>query len=131
MDWTNANSGTGDDHSSNTPHGYACCGGATPPNPRVPVKTATSPTGGQVSYLAVHNVADTEFSGAVAYCGMLDADLCSDSQTLILRDAGLLTVPTWTNSHSDNDGLNASIGVGSIPDNQPLSATYGYACCVK
>lgn len=230
LNWTNATSGTGDDHSANGPYGYACCGGATPPNPSAPTRTATSPTGGQVSYLAVHNVADTEFSGAVAYCGMLDADLCSDSQTLILRDAGLLTVPTWTNSHSDNDGrlydainggtndethptnryafaccpsharqdlqcpvartlgvcatvihdvadadfrtaanacgaagadlcsiaqaavlrsasalnvpvwtnshsdndgLNASIGVGSMPDNQPLSATYGYACCVK
>lgn len=230
INWNYANNGTGDDHSANASYGYACCGGATPPNPRVPVKTAASSTGGQVSYLAVHNVADTEFSGAVAYCGMLHADLCSDSQTLILRDAGLLTVPTWTNSHSDNDGrlydainggtndethpnnryafaccpslarqdlqcpvartqgvcatvihdvadadfrtaanacgaagadlcsiaqaavlrgasaltvpvwtnshsdndgLNASIGVGSIPDNQPLSATYGYACCVK
>jgi hypothetical protein len=49
----------------------------------------------------------------------------------VLRTAGALTVPTWSNSHSDNDSNNASVGVGAMPDNPSLSSTYGYACCVK
>src|SRR5262249_58510861 len=80
--WTGANGGTGDDHSANSSYGYACCGGTTPPNARVAVTTI-----GGVKVVAVHNIADTYFSGAVGYCGALNADICSDAQTLPLRHA--------------------------------------------
>src|SRR4051812_16231749 len=80
--WSAANGGTGDDHSATSSSGYACCGGYTPPPPRVPVQT--SPAG--VKYVAVHNIADTTWSGAVAYCAAFAADLCTDSQTLLIRD---------------------------------------------
>jgi hypothetical protein len=122
--WTGANGGTGDDHSANSSYGYACCGGTTPPNARVPGTTVNG-----VKVVAIHNVADTNFSGAVAYCASLYADICSDSQTLLIRDAGMLTVPSWTNSHADNDvGMYNEINGGTNNDTAP-SDSYGFACC--
>jgi hypothetical protein len=123
--WVGVNGGTGDDHSPNSSYGYACCGGYTPPTPLVPVQTTA--TG--VQYVAVHNIADTYWSGAVAYCAAFMADICSDSQTLLLRDAGLLTVASWTNSHSDNDGnIYDAITGGTNNDTHP-NQLYGFACC--
>jgi hypothetical protein len=124
--WSSSNGGTGDDHSANSSYGYACCGGYTPPTPRMPVQT--TPAG--VKYIAVHNIADTTWYGAVAYCAAFSADVCSDSQTLLLRDVpGLLTVPSWTNSHSDNDGnIYDSINGGTSNDTGP-GQQYGFACC--
>ncbi len=122
--WTGVNGGTGDDHSSNSSYGFACCGGTTPPNSRVPVQTVG---GVKVNY--VHNVADTYWSGAVATCLALNADICSDSQSYLLRKAGALTVATWTNSHADNDGgLYSSINGGTSDDTNP-GQLYGFACC--
>jgi len=124
--WTGANGGTGDDHSPNSSYGYACCGGTTPANPRVPVQTINNV---RVTY--VHNVSDTYFSGAAGTCAALNSDLCSDSQTLLLRDAAALTVPSWTNAHSDNDGnLYSAINGGTSDDPQPASI-YGFACCAS
>ena len=38
----------------------------------------------------------------------------------------------WTNSHSNNDGGNAAVGVGpAMPDNPNLSSLYAYACCIQ
>jgi hypothetical protein len=122
--WNGANGGTGDDHSPNSSYGYACCGGTTPANNRVPVQTFNN-----VKVTYVHNVADTYFSGAVGACAALNSDICSDSQTYLLRTAGQLTVPTWTNSHSDNDAsLYSAINGGTNDDTHP-SLTYGFACC--
>jgi hypothetical protein len=123
--WAGANDGTADDHSANSSYGYACCGGYTPPNPRVPV--LTSPSG--VKYMAVHNIADTYWSGAVAYCAAFMADICTDSQTLLLRVDGLLSVASWTNSHADNDAsLYDAINGGTQNDTHP-NQQYGFACC--
>ena len=78
---------------------------------------------------AIHNIADTYWSGAVAYCGNLNADICSESQTMLLRDAGVLSVQTWTNAHSDNDaGQYNAINGGTNDDTHP-SYVYGFACC--
>ncbi len=122
--WYGANGNTGDDHSSNSSYGYACCGGTTPPNSRVPVQTIG---GVKVNY--VHNVADTYWMGAVATCGSLNSDVCSDSQTFLLRKAGALTVATWTNSHADNDSsLYNAINGGTNDDTHP-SYLFGFACC--
>jgi hypothetical protein len=122
--WTGANGGTGDDHSANSGYGYVCCGGTTPANSRVPVQTANN-----IKYTYAHNLADTYFMGAVAACTALNSDICSDSQTLRLRDAGVLTVATWTNSHADNDAtLYNAINGGTVDDTHP-SHQYGFACC--
>jgi hypothetical protein len=122
--WTGANGGTGDDHSPNSSYGYACCGGTTPANSRVPVQTLN---GVKVTY--VHNVADTYFMGAAGACAALHSDICSDSQTQRLRAGGILNVSTWTNSHSDNDAtLYNAINGGTSDDPHP-SHLHGFACC--
>ena len=79
----------------------------------------------------VHNTQDTNFGNAAAACATLGADLCSTAQMSVLRTAGALTVPVWSNSHSDNDGSNATVGVGAVPDNPNLATNYGYACCLN
>jgi hypothetical protein len=58
-------------------------------------------------------------------------DICSTAQETVLRTFGQLTVPTWSNSHSDNDSLQASVGVGGMADNPVLTTNAGYACCIK
>lgn len=124
--WTSSNGGTGDDHIANASYGYACCGGWTPSSPLVPVRTVA-----QVKVVAVHNIADTYWAGAAGYCAALKADLCTDSQTYLLRQAGELTVPTWTNSHSDNDtGAYNAINGGVTDDTHP-AYRYGFACCAS
>ena len=124
LNWNGVNSGTGDDHSPNSSYGYSCCGGYTPQNARVPGMTVNG-----VKVLAIHNVADTYWPGAVAYCAALNADICSDSQTLLLRDARALTVPAWTNSHSDNDANLYNAITGGTADDTSPSNVYGFACC--
>jgi hypothetical protein len=122
--WTGVNGGTGDDHGPNSPYGYACCGGYTPNNVHVPVVTINN-----VKTTAIHNREETFWSGAVAYCAALDSDICSDSQTLLLRDAGQLTVKSWTNSHADNDGNTCNAINGGVNDDTDPSNSYGFACC--
>jgi hypothetical protein len=123
--WSGANGGTADDHPANTSYGYVCCGGYTPAH--VPVSTINN-----VTVTAIHDVADTYWSGAVAYCSALRSDICSDSQTLLIRDAGNLTVATWTNSHSDNDGSSWNIvNGGTADDTNPATNQYGFACCAS
>jgi hypothetical protein len=77
----------------------------------------------------IHNVADTNFLAAAQACASSGADLCSISQSAVLRGQNALTVGVWTNSHSDNDSLFATVGVGNVPDNPDLNASFGYACC--
>jgi len=122
--WNGATNGTGDDHGPNSSYGYACCGGYTPPTPRVPVQTFNG-----VKVVAIHNMADTFWPGAVAYCAAFAADICSDSQTLLLRDAMQLSVSAWTNSHSDNDGSIYNAITGGTADDTHPSHQHGFACC--
>src|SRR5262249_57094767 len=91
---------------------------------RVPQTTTNKVKAG-----GVHNGADTPFSGAVAYCAALNSDICSDSQTLLIRDAGMLTVPSWTNSHADNDASQYGAINGGTNDDTHPSDSYGFACC--
>lgn len=122
--WNSVNGGTGNDHSPNSSYGYVCCGGNTPPNPSTTIQTI-----GGVKVTAVHNISDTVWAGAVGFCAALRSDLCSDSQTLLLRDAGALTVASWTNSHSDNDNNLYDLINGGTTDNTDPSQSYGFACC--
>lgn len=122
--WFGANGGVGDNNSPNSSYGYACCGGTTPANSRVPVQTF-----GDVKVTYVHNVADTYFSGAAGTCAALNSDICSDSQTMLLRAAGQISVLAWTNSHSDNDGSSYNAINGGTPDDTHPSYQFGFACC--
>jgi hypothetical protein len=124
--WNGANGGTGDDHAANSAYGYLCCGGTTPPNPHVTVQTIAG-----VKVTLLHDVADTGWSGATAICGALNSDICTDSQTFLLRKAGRLTVATWTNSHADNDANLYNAINGGTTDNTDPSQSYGFACCAS
>jgi hypothetical protein len=122
--WSGANGGTPDNPVASAGLGYACCGGYTPSNPHV-----VGQVRGGVWVTAVHNVADTTFAGAVAYCTALRSDICTDSQTFLLRKAGALSVPSWTAFHADNDaGGYTAINGGTADDPTPTS-TYAFACC--
>jgi collagen triple helix repeat protein len=123
--WSGSNGGTSDNNGPNSSFGYACCGGYTPPTPRTPVQT----TDAGVKYVAVHNIADTYWPGAVAYCAALGTDICSDSQTLLLREAGVISVRSWTNSHSDNDNNQYNAINGGTNDDTHPSYGFGFACC--
>jgi hypothetical protein len=136
--WTNAHSdndgtlynaitgGTSDDTHPSHVYGYACCPSLRPSDLSCPV-TRTS----GVCATAIHNVADTDFRGAATACAAASTDICSIAQSSVLRTAGQLSVPVWTNSHSDNDSGNAAVGVGTMPDNPNLSSNAGYACCLN
>ncbi|HVV88655.1 MAG TPA: hypothetical protein VHE35_36675, partial [Kofleriaceae bacterium] len=124
--WPGANGGTGDDHGANSSYGFACCGGTTPRNPRVPGESIQG-----VPVVLIHDLPDTYWMGAVAQCQALNADLCSDSQAAVLRAATRLTTTTWTNSHSDNDGSQYSLINGGTPDDPHPSHQFGFACCAS
>ncbi|MBL8936579.1 MAG: hypothetical protein JNM69_18620, partial [Archangium sp.] len=123
--WPGATGSVGDDHSANSSYGYPCCGGARPPNARVPVRVSAS----GVRYTAIHDINDTNFAGAVGYCAALGSDLCSDSQNFVLRFDGLLASKTWSNSHSDNDATLYNAINGGTDDNPSPASRYGFACC--
>ena len=120
------NGGTSDDTSPGQLYGFACCPSNLPTDLKCPVNAVSG-----VCAPIIHNTADATFDTASQACAAQGADLCSIAQSAVLRTVNQLTVPVWTNSHSDNDGSNATVGVGAVPDNPALSATYGYACCVK
>ena len=120
------NGGTDDNTHPSYLYGFACCASNLPSDLKCPV----NPTSG-VCAKAIHNVADANFDAAATACANQDADLCSVAQSAVLRTVNQLSVPVWTNSHSDNDSSNAAVGVGALPDNPSLATSYGYACCVK
>jgi len=124
--WSDANGGTGDDHGPNTSYGYACCGGTTPPNSRVSLSQISG-----VNTTFIHDVADTYFSGAAGICASLNSDICTDSQSLALRQGGALSAANWTASHSDNDGGEFSAANGGTSDDTNPSEQYGFACCAS
>jgi len=107
-------------------YGYACC--ATKRT------SAACPAGatdhGGVCVAALENDDAYDWNTSANACAQLGARLCTISQTAVLRDAGVVTAnSSWTNSRSDNDGGNASPGVGAANDNPANSESYGYACC--
>jgi hypothetical protein len=132
--WTNSHSdndaalynsitgGTSDDTHPSHVYGFACCASRRPLDLSCPVARTSG-----VCAIHVNNVANASFADCAARSG----DLCSIAQSAVLRTAGALTIPVWTNSHSDNDGTNASVGVGAMPDNPNLTTNAGYACCLN
>jgi hypothetical protein len=122
----NAISGANDDNHPSHVYGFACCPSLRPSDLSCPVARTSS-----VCATVIHNVADANFRAAATACAAAGADLCSIAQASVLRTANALTVPVWTNSHSDNDSGNASVGVGAMADNPVLTTNAGYACCIN
>ena len=124
--WQVSNGGMDDDTWWEDQHGYSCCGGTTPADSRIVPANVNG-----VKVLAIHDKEDTYWGGAVRYCAMIHGDVCSDSQTALIRQSGLLLGRSWTSSHADNDNsLYAQINGGTSDDTYPSEA-YGFACCAS
>jgi hypothetical protein len=120
------NGGTADDPHPSHQHGFACCASNRPQDLSCPV-----PKTGGVCATVINNVANANFDTAATACANAGADLCSTAQLAVIRGQGAINVPAWSNSHSDNDSTNATVGVGAVPDNPNLNTNYGYACCLN
>ncbi len=113
-----------DNPSIDSQYGFACC--ATD-------KADLTCPGTDVSGVCVVKVNNTpsDWNTAATDCASVGARVCSISQSAILRDAKTITAAAnWTASYSDNDGGNATVGVGSAGDDHPNTDKYGYACCL-
>lgn len=71
------------------------------------------------------------FLSAAQACAAVGADLCSDSQSWVLRNGSAITSSSisWTNSFSDNDGGGWTIANGGSSDDPSAAAAYRAACC--
>jgi len=71
------------------------------------------------------------FLSASQACAAVGADLCSDSQSWVLRNGAAVTSSSisWTNSFSDNDGSTWAIANGGSPDDPAAAAAYIAPCC--
>ncbi len=108
--------------------GYACCASQRPLNNSCPGTL----TGG-VCTMAVHTAADALFAGAARACANVGADVCTKSETQVLRNYGVIggTTPTWTNDGADNDSVRVGGLIASQPDNpDPATNQFAYACCL-
>jgi len=105
---------------------YACCGTKR--------KDSACPSGTtdtvQGVCVAKVNNGSASFASAATDCANQGARICSIAQSAILRAANKITASAnWVGSYGDNDGSNASVGVGpSYGDNQS-GGSLGYACC--
>jgi subtilisin-like proprotein convertase family protein len=128
-DSTNYEKGIGsgsDDPSPTNKYGYACCA-TTRTGPDCPVG-GTNVDGVCMAKLA--NANSYNWNTTTTACAALGANVCSVSQSAVLRSAGKITASAnWTASFSDNDGSQAAVGVGSTADDPQNSAAYAYACC--
>ena len=117
---------TSDDTSPGEKYGYACCATNRTTNTCPAPNTEVS----GVCVAKVFNSNSFAFTTAAASCASMGARICSISQSAVLRAAGTLSCPgNWSGSHSDNDGNQASVGIGNASDSPPDSQALGYACC--
>ena len=122
--WSEANGGTGDDHSPNSGWLSPCCYNITPP------VTGEKNVGG-VRVVYVRDVEDMKFREAAMHCAGMQADLCSKAEYWVLRQKGTVTKRMWASDHSDNDNTNYEKGIGPVNDNPSMGDNYGFACCAS
>lgn len=125
--WDEVNGGVADDHSWNSGWGYMCVHNVTPPG-----STTEDRIENGVRVTHVHNVPDTDFRAASRFCHQRRADLCSDSEYGLLREAGVVTTSMWSNSHSDADGQSWWLPFTASPSDNPSPGNHmGFACCAS
>jgi|GEM_PF-6539294 len=70
------------------------------------------------------------FLAAAQACAAEGADLCSDSQSWVLRQHGVLRdLQSWTRSFADNDGTVWNEVNGGVGDDHSASTSYHGPCC--
>lgn len=121
-----------DDPTVDQQYSFACCYDYTPPAYRVGQQTAT-PAGAQngVRVTFSHDVEDTTWVGALRVCNARRSELCTKSQYVALKDAGIMAPlrRVWTPEMSDNDVGNFNSVVGQTSDNPGWNERYAFACC--
>jgi subtilisin-like proprotein convertase family protein len=116
--------GIPDDPSIDQQYGFACCA-----TDRADLTCPGTEVNG-VCMVKINNTGG-DWNTAASDCAGSGARVCSDSQSAVLRDAGVLSAKSnWTASYADNDGGNAAAGVGAAGDDHANSSVYGYACCL-
>jgi|GEM_PF-1986057 len=129
-----ATGNVGDDHGTGSRYGAPCCYHSTPPRSTDQiVKMKASDKGIRVVH--IHNVADTSFQYAAAFCSRLNADVCNKSEYVYIRSAGKITVaPLWPNDGQDTDGA-SEYGTSGHKSNMANDVhfyyPYGFACCAS
>jgi hypothetical protein len=90
----------------------------------------------------IENSSGTDWNSAASTCAGFNANLCTATQYLALRDdqqgggrnlflaGGGTRTPVWSAHFSDNDGGVLSFILRS-EDNPSIGNTYGFACCVN
>jgi subtilisin-like proprotein convertase family protein len=116
---------TSDDTNLGQNYGYACCA-----SKRTTISCPAPYTDVQGVCVIKANNSGGNWNTAANDCATAGGRLCSVAQSSILRAAGTIThAANWTESYSDNDGNNASVGVGNAGDDHPNNSSYGWACC--
>ena len=114
-----------DDPNNNQVYGFACCAGTRPIDGSCP--------GTDVNGVCVAKVVNSgvNFPTASADCASEGVDICSMSESYVLRQAGTIThAHNWTDAGADVDSNNAPNAVGSGGhDNASPGNSWGYACC--
>ena len=124
-EWNSIVGGTSNDTTNNQVYGFACCAGTRPADGSCP---GTDVNGVCMSKAVNSGV---NFTTAAADCASEGVDICSMSESYVLRQAGRITYgDNWTDSGSDVDSNNAPNAVGSGQhDNASINNSWGYACC--
>ncbi len=83
-----------------------------------------------------HIFGNRSYQSAAVECANIRADLCTDSQSQVLRGHGLLksdqsgtTNANWTNSYSGDDGGHFRDAVGTSGDDHGPGNGYSAPCC--
>ena len=114
-----------DDTNNNQVYGFACCAGTRPVDGSCP--------GTDVNGVCVAKAVNSgvNFPTAAADCASEGVDICSMSESYVLRQAGTITYAhNWTDAGADVDGNRVPNAVGSGGhDNASPNNSWGYACC--
>ena len=115
-----------DDPSINSHYGFACCATQRSDKDSCPVERIAG-----VCAVHIANENSYTWDQVATDCATRKAQVCSMSQTAVLRNKGKLTASAnWTASYSDNDSNNAAMAVGNVGDDHPNTSKYAYACCL-
>ncbi len=109
--------------------GFApCCYNSTPHRDTDKVIKLKSSDKG-IRLVSVHNDQDASFHTAAATCAAQNADICTKSELVYLRTAGVVKgTRMWGNDGQDNDG-DKEYGSGPMHDDVHPYYAYGFACC--
>lgn len=116
-----------DDPAPDENYGFACCATSY----KAPESNECPAGVNETAGVCWVKASSGTWTAAVSDCDANGAQLCSISQTYVLRVNSILGGNgNWTQSHSDNDSGHLNPLIGSSPDNPTNGQTFNYACCL-